>query len=128
MSCLMFDDEAVAGLIPEREIVSVTGNGVKTYGTLLSELYALVDMAKITPNSIFELQDDVDIFTCFQLYQKASSRLIFSAPLSYSGSSLVKTVVILPTGSVYSFTTLGGSYTDRSATQLNNGFTFKIYY
>ncbi len=47
MSCLMFDDEAVAGLIPERGSVSVTADGAKTYGTLLSELYALVDRNKI---------------------------------------------------------------------------------
>ena len=47
MSCLMFDDEPVAGLMPERESVSVTADGVKTYGTLLSELYALVDRNKI---------------------------------------------------------------------------------
>lgn len=51
MPTLMEGTNPIAGLIPDRGSVSVTGNGVKTYATLLNELFATLDLTKVTQHS-----------------------------------------------------------------------------
>ena len=55
------------------DYVEVTGDGVKTYATLLNELYAQIDFEKITPNSYIRGLQDI-----FFLRRITSNLLIFS--------------------------------------------------
>lgn len=41
----------------EEDYVEVTADGVKTYGQLLNELYALIDLNKVTINSVITMSD-----------------------------------------------------------------------
>lgn len=48
---MLNNDYALKSALPWHESVSVTGDGTKTYATLLTELENLVDSNKLTPNS-----------------------------------------------------------------------------
>lgn len=52
--------------------VSVTADGVKTYGALFNELYALIDPLKVSNNSVIKYNNNF-----YRLDNSTSTRLIF---------------------------------------------------
>lgn len=109
------------------ESVSVTADGVKTYGTLLSDLFTLTDVAKFTP------------FTKIIFYDTNSGyQTVYTARLLTSSSGYFYYVGILGTNVVTLEVLLGsspyyvinnnGSYTDRTSTVPTSGVILKLVY
>lgn len=110
-----------------KDYVIVTANGVKTARTLLNELFALVDISKVTDTSYIEFERDND-------------RLIFE--VSYVGSFAVRyghfaggqleSLNLNTSESTYIRIDIGAgsdvSYSDKSTDVIENGRTFKLYY
>lgn len=109
------------------ESVSVTADGVKTYGTLLSDLFTLADVAKFTP------------FTKIVFYDTNSgNQTVYTVRLLTSSSAYFYYVGILGTGvatlevllssSPYYVINNNGSYTDRTSTIPTSGVILKLVY
>ena len=109
----------------ESDSVSVTADGVKTYATLLNELYTKIDKSKLTPCSKIvtisqygTMQYDVVFYT---------NSTIIASQSNVSASDLNTDTVILSNASTY-YQYRNGSSGDVSSTVLNNGGTITLYY
>lgn len=92
------------GTLTDTDYVEVTADGVKTYGALLNELYALIDSSKITKESCVKLVVNNEIT---YLHITNSGADYYSA-MSFSTSNsglLLGTITIKSSGSTYT-----GSY------------------
>ena len=118
--------DEVAGKV-DRGSVSVTADGVKTYGTLLSELFTLTDAAKFTP------------FTKIIFYDTNSGyQTVYTARLLTSSSGYfyyvgilgtgVATIEVLLSSSPHYLVNNNGSYTDRTGTVPTSGVILKLVY
>ena len=129
MSCLMFDDEEVAGLVPKGESVSVTADGVKTLSTLLNELYALIDTTRLSEGSYAEIRvPSNNQHTIFRYeYMGSSFDIYCSMSLVTTGGAEINTIAIKSTGSTRK-SAIGSSVTDESSRVYPSGATVKFYY
>lgn len=91
-------DEVVTMLPSTGEYIEVTADGVKTYGALLTELYALLDASKLTANSKYT-QSDPTIGTISAVYvpvfintDNANKRAVFSRSMIGTNTARVDSV------------------------------------
>lgn len=131
MSCLMFDDEAVAGLMPTSGSVSVVADGVKTYAQLLNSLYALVDTDRIGRNSavVREVGNSLLVYR-LRFIDSSHQYIIFDfsgVDISTAGNVATQTFTIQSSNSTYKVLS-AGSYSDNSSAVPTNGTTLTLYY
>lgn len=115
----------------DRGSVSVTGDGVKTYGDLLSELFALVDMSKITPHTVVnEHTAASDIY--YYIESRSASAIICVNESTSSSRETVTQLVIRTNGAATKTETI---FADGSTTQtvitanvIPNGELITLYY
>ena len=118
-------DDALSG-----DSVSVTADGVKTYATLLNELYALVDHNKFGRNSVLVVAVPNSNTVYARINRNTlSNRLIFSSTIiGYSNNDVLDYYFILDgSGSKYR-ERFNGSVTDESSTVPTNGTKITLYY
>lgn len=103
--------------------VSVTADGVKTYGQLLDELYALIDNAKLNSKSVVELPGGIvlNVFIIRNTYIVATACTIDNQ------NTGVYQTLITSSGSKME-TVLGANYTDTSSTVVTSGEIISIVY
>ena len=124
MSCLMFDDEAVAGLIPERESVSVTADGTKTYAQLFNSLFSLIDLSKVSANSKL-VRSNPNILV-WNINFCSSTNIQCSYASVVSNNPMIQNCT-LSSSSKYEIISYG-SYSDNSSGVPNSGIIFTFYY
>lgn len=117
-------NNALIGAVSD-DIEEVTGNGSKTYATLLNELYAKIDKSKLTPYSKIvmisqygTMQYDVVFYT---------NSIIVASQSNASASDLNTDTAILSSASTY-YQYRNGTSGDASSTVLNNGGRITLYY
>lgn len=114
------------------ESVSVTADGVKTYQTLLNELFALVDFSKVTVRTTFEQKAGSDFNPAF-LKRKIGTTIVEFYGFTYTDASncYALDVTIKSTGSAFKsrvFSSSGMSTSDSSSAVATNGEKLTIYY
>ncbi len=109
--------------------VKVTANGVKTYSQVLDDLFALIDMTKITSNSRFVIayNNAVNFESHFSLAESANSYVLFSRATAAAAGSRVQEIEINASSSKYQ-TAVGTSRTDDSTGIPSNGWGFILIY
>ena len=120
------EGQALAGMTPKVESVSVTADGVKTYATLLNELFALVDFSKVTVRTkLYRTADEI-----FGLALRANqSSLAFSFCYAYTANdTVIGSMFVASSGSKYATYKIGGSFIDRSDSVPTSGEKITIYY
>lgn len=107
--------------------ISVTGDGVKTFGQLLTELFALVDPTKIKRNSTLDHANGV-----FHLITYSPSSYVFTRiRMSVTDGSLITYAYTVSASGAYTNATIdsnGISVTDQSSIVITNGQSITIYY
>lgn len=118
-------DEVVAKV--DRGSVSVTADGVKTYGTLLNELQALVDYTKVTDYSYLKIGTVVMHTT---VVNTSGSALVGgSVSLNSNPPHLFAHLFILATNDSHYYWADGStSTTDRTSSTVSNGIVIKLVY
>ena len=115
--------------VPSQNSVSVTADGVKTYSQLLNELYALVDVDKVTRNSVLvRKQPTVD--TILHIIHKFNSSLTFTAGyVSAMNDMPVFSMIVQASGSCFKTIQIDGTtITDLSSNVPSSGVIFTLYY
>lgn len=107
---------------PVSESVSVTADGVKSYGTLLNELYALVDLTKITNEST--ILNGMDVFTIIRI---ESDLLIYELTQFYNQKVAVNEFQLKSSNSSFA-AFYDGSYINQSSNIVPNGKVLTLYY
>lgn len=110
----------------DRGSVSVTGDGSKTYAQLLNELYALVDLSKISKSSVLQIQSSGG-FNNAVLNTGTSSSLTFTWSYArQNGGSEVRQYLVSSTSGYYQ--TQGSTYSDNSSIVVASGTKLAIEY
>ena len=114
------------------EYVEVTSNGSKTYGNLITELYALVDMNKVTNDAYVTMIEGSNTYKFTQTL-RTPSRLDFS--LSGTNASMseadISSVRFMPNYMNYgNFAVKVGSttYTNSTNSKPASGTKIRLYY
>jgi len=107
------------------DIEEVTGNGSKTYATLLNELYAKIDKTKLTPYSKIVLISQYGTMQYDVVFYTNST--IIASQSNASANDLNTDTAILSSASTY-YQYRNGSSQDASSTVLNNGGKITLYY
>ena len=110
----------------EEDSVSVTADGVKTLATLLNELYALIDMNKVTDNAFIPYADSF-----FKLEVKTSNNLFLTRSFSVANTIYYGTMQVGSTNSIFHTWELkesGNTYTNHSTDVPTNGTKLTLYY
>ena len=111
------------------DYVEVTADGVKTYGTLLSELFALTDTSKITKDTKLKIGsyvlhiDDIDAGATTYRFERINALTTSYAVLEYLGfrnSPFYRTVTLQTNGTTFSDTLINGVP--------SNGTKITLYY
>lgn len=103
--------------------VSVTADGVKTYGQLLDELYALIDNAKLNSKSVVELPGGLVL----HVFIIRNTYIVATACTIDNQNSGVYQTLITSSGSKME-TVLGATYTNTSSTVVTSGEIISIVY
>ena len=117
----------VLKVVNEETYATVTGNGVKTVGQLMDELYALIDVSKITRNSklitptgyVYRVS-----YISSDLYEFALSRVtaiavgVFTIDVKSSGSTARNATI----------DSNGASFGDTTTTVVSNGSKYTLKY
>lgn len=113
----------------KEEFVKVTANGSKTYSQLFDELFALVDMTKITNKSlfIFDYQNSSGTLYQYVLQEKSNIYLVFNRMSASSSGARIESFYLASTGSTNMQAT-GSTRVDISTTVPSSGWEFKIVY
>ena len=106
--------------------VSVTADGIKTYGQLLDALFALIDSTKINQNTTVNHQYSATGFDTLNRSQTASDKFTFTC-IYVDNSMNVITAALRSTGSTLKISD-NGTITDFSSTVASNGTKFTLYY
>ena len=126
---LATDEESVPIGASSEDKVEVVADGVKTYATLLNELYALIDKTKITPQSILVYNNE----EFFNLLWFNNSEISLGGNGGMTGSYLVNNSVCLKASGSTSERFLTNSngtttYSTFSANKPTNGYKIVFYY
>ena len=107
------------------ETISVTGNGSKTRAQLFNELFALVDITKVTEKTVLNMSGDI-----YSLSVLSDTSLNFDKPQTASSSLNVEEVRISSNSSAYVGTVSSSGYsrTDASSTVIPSGYVIKLVY
>ena len=113
--------------------VSVTADGVKTYATLLAELYALVDVTKINHRSALWVGDSaIENGNFHVITTKTSTGIAFASPsISGSNDASIVSEFKLASTSAYRVARTGSNSTtfnDSSSTVVTSGLKLAIFY
>ena len=113
------------------ESVSVTADGTKTWGTLLNELYALVDNTKLTFKTSFLVAAPTNnSYSVLSAY--TSTSLTFSRNLVATNSRMITTThYMTASSSAYRealFNTSGNTFSDNTSSVPASGTVLLIYY
>lgn len=113
----------------KEESVKVTADGSKTYSQLFNELFALVDMTKITNKSlfIFDYQNSSGTLYQYILQEKSNIYLVFNRMSASSSGARIESFYLASTGSTNMQAT-GSTRADVSTQIPQNGWDFKIVY
>lgn len=116
------------------EYEEVVADGVKTYGQLLNELYALVDKSKLNASTklVISVPNVSDYVFAYTTYIKSVNKILFN---SENGSSLnftnVLSVSVTSSGSLYQsarIQTNGNVYSDYTSDVPASSSTLRLYY
>lgn len=109
--------------------ISVNADGVKTYGALLNDLYALIDATKITNNSKVVITDATNEFI-FDYSRKIISTGTYNfSSTMITASNTVNIRGVFLDGSSSTFKQFDGTNTtDQSTTVLASGGKIELYY
>ena len=112
-----------------RGFVKVVADGSKSYTQLFNELFALVNMSKVTDRTIcvFDYQNAAGNKAHYLLSELSNSYLVFNRSVASSGGARIESYYMAATGSMYMVAT-GTTRSDSSATIPSNGWEFVIYY
>lgn len=113
--------DEVNSKIATPEKVEVSGNGVKTRSQLFDELYALIDVTKLTPKSVLVRQTATYLVRSFDM-----SDLKFSNTYATNNAFSIDTIELKSSASkeyVYS-----GSYSEVSGSVIPSGDKITLYY
>ncbi len=108
--------------------VSVTADGVKTMGTLLNELFALIDNTKVSPNATITRDGDV-----YHVNGRGATQYYFEKILCDGAALYVNSIIINANASRWHYnacTFSSGVWTNRNDTSNvpTNGTTYTLHY
>ena len=130
MSVLMKNDEMLAALVPSEESVSVTADGVKSYSTLLNELFALIDTSKMRDTSYLRT-DGVNqayiIIAPFTASVASPLDFQFIRDVIDNQKERMDLYTVKVSGSTFE-TVVGGTYTNKSNNTVANGIKLTVVY
>ena len=107
-----------------KEIASVTADGVKTYNELLSELFELIDLDKITLNSKLRIGDAI-----YTLETKIPTALYYSLYTTRDARTDGSTLILGSTSYYYytRITAASVTYTEMSSNVAAANSVIKVY-
>lgn len=105
--------------------VSVTGDGVATYASKLGDLFALVDMSKVTDNSRLVIESNTNHLV-LRLFDKTAS-IISYAQCSCSSSNIYIRQALVQTTGAYRLSE-GTTVSDKSSDVVTADTTIELYY
>lgn len=113
--------------------VSVTADGVKTYGALLNELFNLADRDKISSTSALRIYGNNYNYKNYQLFVRYNDRLKFSASDVSGASDVYVESIFLRANNASAYTwshtkTSGTTFTDETNGVPASGIVFAIFY
>lgn len=115
--------------IPEEDdTVSVTADGVKTYATLLNELYALIDATKISQNSLLVVDFIAYKIVCVFTYTTSAEYQFSKATISSGNKLVTDKFVIKSANSTYGQKEENVTIDDRTSQQPTSGIKFTLHY
>lgn len=125
-------DEPDNPFLPGLESVSMTADGVKTWKTLLNELWALADKNKITRNAVFASKGGTGFVTTTRLALTAPSpneSYLFVSHSQYNTSTHIATIrsVYIDASNSYIMDT-ASSVSDYTNTVASSGVVLTLYY
>ena len=113
-----------AVFVPEpQESVSVTADGVKTWGELLNELLVSIDSSKMTDNSLFVLNSGLVAV----INNRLSNAYRYSCLFISNNQIVLQQFELRSNDSVF-YQVSGTSFSNRSSEKPVNGRTLTIYY
>jgi hypothetical protein len=107
------------------ETISITGNGAKTRAQLLNELFALVDITKVTEKTVLNMNSGI-----YSLSSLSNTGLTFDKPQTASSFLNFEEVRVSSNSSAYTGTVSSSGYsrTDESSTVIPSGYVIKLVY
>lgn len=109
------------------EKVEVVANGTKTYATLLNELYALVDLSKLSQNSAIILNIGGEKYA-YHIEVFYEGTYEFTWTRVRTNAQLIKTILLREqSGSAYVYS-VDGTKTDHSTDSPTSGTKITLYY
>ena len=112
---------------PRNGSVSVTADGVKTYATILNELYGLADLTKISAKSYIDYCN-VNYHELFSLQiMNANSVYVFACITSSASGILAEIYTVRSSSSSYE-DVYGSTVTNKSTQVPVSGRVFTLYY
>lgn len=121
--------DANPSYLPSDNAVSVTADGVKTYGQLFNELYALTDATKVTRNAKLTMSNTSGGLI-YNIERNYGTSITFIKSRNIISDYLVETIWLGPTSTYYLATTEASSttFTNSTNTVPASGITFTLYY
>lgn len=114
-------------LTTDTNYVDVTADGVKTRANLLSELFALVDLDKITKQSTFVQIGTAGDIAYYHCSTKSTNNIAFSRSVVVENVGLsVRTNTLASSSN--SFDSVSGTMTDNSSAIVESGTKYRIIY
>lgn len=106
---------------------SVTADGIKTYRTLLDELYALIDINKITAKTVLTLTKGTLDCSYYKISSINVTNAEFEAARCSNTSYIFSYVNVKASNSEFAVN-INGTYTDNSTNSPTSGWIFTITY
>ena len=125
--CMLTSGNSVESAI-NRGMVSVIANGTKTYRQLFIELWALIDISKVTNQTVFTFNYNNSAHTryIYPLVEQSDNYLVFSRGSANSSGARIESMQIDTTGA-YLIST-GSTRSDSSTQVPSSGWSFAIEY
>lgn len=107
--------------------VEVVGDGSATYASKIGNLYSLVDLTKLTQNSVLVFErNSISVTIFLQLIQKGASYLAYSNSSAATTKTYI-TQILVQTSGVYR-SAENNVVTDNSSQVMPNGDKLRLYY
>lgn len=120
---------AVIGPVSD-DYVEVEADGVKTYQTLLNEMFSSLDISKITKLSTLEINDNSSIYD-YAIVRYTANVVAYNTTRTTNNSCYSETIFVHASASAVqtmNSTSTGNSYTDKSSTVPTSGTKITLYY
>lgn len=112
------------------ESVSVTGNGSKSYSTLLNELFALIDTSKMRDTSYLRTDGANQAYIIIAPFTSSTANpleVMFSRDVIDNQKDRIDLYTVKASGSTFE-TVAGGTYTNKSNNTVANGIKLTLVY